>query len=184
MSKWIRNVLILAITVLYGGFVVRSYQTNQNSISTPTKSPQVAGVQTIVTHPSSPLTALINKKRISSGVSAVIEDDVLNVIAQKRATDMSTRNYYSHINPDGESFADLLPTYNLSPDIFTCENLDIINSTDVSSAVIDWSNSPTHNKCMNSNNSKNIGVAIAKLDDIEYSNGSNQAYVVVSIIRE
>ncbi|HLG25646.1 MAG TPA: CAP domain-containing protein, partial [Candidatus Gracilibacteria bacterium] len=46
---------------------------------------------------------LINEERIKVGRAPIVMDDELNTLAQLHSKDMLTRNFFSHINPDGET---------------------------------------------------------------------------------
>jgi uncharacterized protein YkwD len=45
---------------------------------------------------------LVNKERTSAGLTALVADEELLVVARKHSADMFKRGYFSHINPDGE----------------------------------------------------------------------------------
>lgn len=46
--------------------------------------------------------ALANSDRAAYGVSALSEDVLLNIAAQKKANDMVARGYFAHIGPNGQ----------------------------------------------------------------------------------
>ena len=50
--------------------------------------------------------SLTNNLRSKRGVSTLLMNTLLNNIAQAHSEDMLTRNFFSDINPDGESPSD------------------------------------------------------------------------------
>lgn len=44
---------------------------------------------------------LVNKERAKVGVAPLVLDERLNQSAQEKANDMTDRNYYGHVSPDG-----------------------------------------------------------------------------------
>jgi uncharacterized protein YkwD len=49
---------------------------------------------------------LVNRDRHLNGLSPLVEDPLLTQTAQAHAEDMLTRQFYAHINPDGETPSD------------------------------------------------------------------------------
>jgi len=48
---------------------------------------------------------LINKERQKHGLSPLVLNDTLSVIAKKHSQDMANRNYFSHSTPEGHDFS-------------------------------------------------------------------------------
>ncbi len=77
--------------------------------------PQPHAVQRPLEHKSRPrvravdlekkIHALINKERQQHGLAPLAMDHALAVIARKHSQDMSARNYFDHISPDGHDFS-------------------------------------------------------------------------------
>ncbi len=49
------------------------------------------------------LLKLVNDERIKVGLSPVVADTALDKLAQAHSTDMATRNYFGHVDPDGKT---------------------------------------------------------------------------------
>ena len=46
---------------------------------------------------------LVNRDRMINGLSPLVEDPLITLTAQKHADDMEKRNFYAHVNPDGQA---------------------------------------------------------------------------------
>jgi uncharacterized protein YkwD len=49
---------------------------------------------------------LVNRDRQLNGLSTLTEDPLLSLAAQRHAEDMLTRQFYAHVNPDGQNPSD------------------------------------------------------------------------------
>jgi uncharacterized protein YkwD len=85
----------------------------------------------------------VNHERQSLGVTSLVQDDCLTILANQRANDMLRRDYFSHITPDG-----LLPWDAMRADgcsfRYAAEN--IAEAPDPLFAVIELWNSPEHRR--------------------------------------
>jgi uncharacterized protein YkwD len=101
-------------------------------------------------HPLTPrearLIELVNSGRVSAGLAPVTLDSGLMRLALSRSTDMATRNYYSHITPEGKDFIDLMREARM-PFKFAGEVLSKNNHPDQIAAdrtYTSWMGSPSH----------------------------------------
>jgi len=147
-------------------------------ISSPA-SAEVAGVST--TAPllisGNPVIDLVNQARRDNGVKQLVADPGLSYASQLRATDMTTSNYYSHIDNQGNDYTSLLTIYKA----FSCENLDLTDTAEPEKIVQDWLNSELgHRECMLDPRATNIGVAS---DEFTVNgNSDSSSYLTVLII--
>jgi uncharacterized protein YkwD len=49
---------------------------------------------------------LVNRDRQSNSLSSLVEDPLLSQVAQRHAEDMLERQFYDHVNPDGQDPSD------------------------------------------------------------------------------
>jgi uncharacterized protein YkwD len=109
-------------------------------------APPEAGGSRPLTPREARLIELVNSGRVSAGLSPVTLDNDLVGLALSRSTDMATRNYYSHITPEGKDFIDLMREAGM-PFKFTGEVLSKNNHPDQIAAdrtYAAWMNSPSH----------------------------------------
>lgn len=103
---------------------------------------------------------LVNKERLSQGLTVLSENTVLDAAARDKAQDMIKNDYFAHTSPDGKSswywFEKNGYDYK-----FAGENL-AINFTNAESQQDAWMKSATHRKNILNPSYKEIGVAVAK----------------------
>jgi len=101
---------------------------------------------------------LTNQKRAELGLAPLVNNPLLNEVAQRKAADMFAFNYWAHVSPSGRDpwsfFKEVGYRY-----IYAGENLarDFMDSASVVEA---WMNSPTHRDNIVNPNYKEIGVAV------------------------
>jgi uncharacterized protein YkwD len=101
---------------------------------------------------------LTNQKRAELGLAPLVNNPLLNEVAQRKAADMFAFNYWAHTSPSGRDpwsfFKEVGYKY-----IYAGENLarDFMDSASVVEA---WMNSPTHKDNIVNPNYKEIGVAV------------------------
>jgi len=101
---------------------------------------------------------LTNQKRAELGLAPLVNNPLLNEVAQRKAADMFAFNYWAHVSPSGRDpwsfFKEVGYKY-----IYAGENLarDFMDSASVVEA---WMNSPTHRDNIVNPNYKEIGVAV------------------------
>jgi len=101
---------------------------------------------------------LTNQRRLELGLAPLVNNPLLNEVAQRKAADMFAFNYWAHTSPSGRDpwsfFKEVGYKY-----IYAGENLarDFMDSTSVVEA---WMNSPTHKDNIVNPSYKEIGVAV------------------------
>lgn len=85
---------------------------------------------------------LLNDVRADNGVAVVMENAILNAVAQSHAQDMLDRNYLAHVNLDGLTPGDRATAAGYDWD-FMAENIARGFVTE-SSVMQAWMNSPGH----------------------------------------
>jgi uncharacterized protein YkwD len=82
--------------------------------------------------------ALVNAARADEGLAPLVMDGALVAVARAHSLDMAERNFFSHVNPDGENPGDRLHAAGIFPSRWA-ENIAGAGST-----------SQAHNLLMNS----------------------------------
>jgi len=101
---------------------------------------------------------LTNQKRAELGLTPLVNNSLLNEVAQRKAADMFAFNYWAHVSPSGRDpwsfFKEVGYKYT-----YAGENLarDFMDSASVVEA---WMNSPTHRENIVNPHYKEIGVAV------------------------
>ena len=121
----------------------------------------------------------VNSERTERKLHALKHSEKLQVAARLHAQDMASRNYVSHISPEGLGPSDREKCYDEAMPIFKkqiMENIVMLNTWQgvektVSDAVYGWMQSDDHKKTMLDRHSFNSGIGVA-IDD------NGQAYVV------
>src|SRR6478752_1149287 len=122
----------------------------------------VAGSATISANESTMLT-LLSKDRSAHGLVAARTDSRLMAIARARSTDMATKGYFSHTQPDGRNVFDILSadhvTWYNAGEIIAWNNY----SMDLTAAIANsqWMNSPGHHAIIVSTDFNYVGVGLA-----------------------
>lgn len=100
-----------------------------------------------------------NTSRNQSGLSGLIENDLLNKAAEMKAKDMAEKSYFSHTTPENRKFTYFIDSvgYNFK---YAGENLAVTqqNTEDVAKA---WMESPTHRANILRSKYNEIGMAMA-----------------------
>lgn len=128
----------------------------------------------------SPLINLINDTRVEYGKEVLVEKTILNEVAEHRASDMITRGYYSHTDPDNTDYVKLLNKLSVNPD-YSCENLDLLFDNNINVVVDDWLQSPEHRNCLLNGNLTSVGVAYIKSGEIAVGSEIKNSYIAVAI---
>jgi uncharacterized protein YkwD len=111
----------------------------------------------------------INRLRAEAGLGGLAKDEVLDQLATERSADMASRNYFSHVSPEGVTFFDLLvqrgiPFHNAG------ENLawnTYGGGQALPVALQGWLDSPAHRDIMFGPDFNEVGLGIAS------ANGQN-----------
>jgi len=112
----------------------------------------------------------LNADRTAVGLVPVRVDSRLMAIARARSTDMATKHYFSHTQPDGRNAFDLLTaahiTWYNAAEIIAWNNYPTLTSS-VGAANTQWLGSPSHKAAIVSTSYNYVGVGLA----IDASNG-------------
>jgi len=110
------------------------------------------------------LLAKLNADRAAIGLIALRPDPRLGEIARSRSTDMATRNYFSHQQPDGRSVFDILTgtsvTWYGAAETIAWNPLPLVGESALA-AEEQWMGSPPHREILLGARSNYIGVGSA-----------------------
>lgn len=101
---------------------------------------------------------LINDYRAANGASQLKLSIALTTSADWMGTDMSTKNYFGHVDSTGRNFDVRIRSFNYNYPGYVGENL-AAGYSDAARTFNQWKNSPTHNTVMLSNNFNVIGIS-------------------------
>ena len=92
---------------------------------------------------------MVNEERVKVGVEPLVLNEKLMITAQERAEDMIERNYWSHVDPDGEWAWVLMHKIGYLYDhagenLYRQANIDITTGLWDRHAVRAWMGSPEH----------------------------------------
>ncbi|MDP2933376.1 MAG: CAP domain-containing protein [bacterium] len=102
-----------------------------------------SGVASAADIDSGSLMEKINKERTSRAIPALVTSQKLNTAAAGKTSDMFSRGYFDHVDPDGHYVWPLVEAAGYVPYLMLGENLAIDFSTE-EGIVRAWINSPTH----------------------------------------
>lgn len=124
---------------------------------------------------------LVNQQRVAQGLPPLKASEKLGKVAQARANDMASRQYYAHQSPDGSYYYDYFESYTLSTN-YSCENLDLIFEPSQEQIIDDWKTSLNgHRDCMLHAKTDIAGYATAKLLYVHINGSQTTTYVVVAV---
>jgi uncharacterized protein YkwD len=110
-----------------------------------------------------------------------VPNQKLGELAAMRASDMVSRQYYAHKNPDGKYYYDYFSAKDISTD-YSCENLDLVIAPSPEIAVNEWlASTKGHRDCLVRADLTQAGYATSKLTILDHLGGQTTAYVVVAI---
>jgi hypothetical protein len=120
------------------------------------------------------LIELTNKTRKNNGLSPLKENQILNEVAQLKAQDMLSKNYFSHKSPEGLWVWNLIEKLGYKYQV-AGENLAIgfLDSEEVHRA---WLNSPLHKANILNSSFQEIGISVLKGNF-----QGNEVYLVVQV---
>ncbi len=123
-----------------------------------------------VTEAEKEMVRLLNVERAKAGLVAVRIDTRLMQIARARSTDMATKHYFSHVEPDGDSVFDLIArsriTWYGAGEIIAWNTWRTLAES-AAAARTGWMNSTPHRNIVMSSSYNYVGVGLA----IDPSNG-------------
>jgi hypothetical protein len=121
-----------------------------------------------ITQAEQAMVAHLNADRTAAGLVPVRVDSRLMAIARARSVDMATKHYFSHEQPDGRFYYDILEAKNIttygSGEIIAYNNLKPpYDSLELATANANsqWMNSPLHRAIVMSTSMNYVGVGIA-----------------------
>lgn len=108
MNKHKPIIIIIAIMLLYGAFSVGYVQGEKDQIDkTPTQeksaSTEISASRTWVPISSDNIFEIVNSERVKENKKPLTRDSRLDASALDKCNDLVTRNYWDHIDPDGNS---------------------------------------------------------------------------------
>jgi uncharacterized protein YkwD len=111
----------------------------------------------------SAMAGLLNKDRTAAGLVPVRADSRLMLIAAARSTDMASKHYFSHSQPDGRNVFDLLNsssvTWYSAGEIIAWNNYPMYLTAGTANAQ--WMASPAHHAIIVSSDYNYFGVGLA-----------------------
>lgn len=123
----------------------------------------------------------VNKARYAAQQPPLRANPTLARLAWERAADMAIRQYFGHQNPSGQYYYDLLPKYGADPD-YSCENLEMVASSDVQQIVNDWlASTKGHKACLLRSDAVEAGYAVSQLTTAHINGTTTTVYIVVAI---
>jgi len=119
----------------------------------------------------------VNNERTKRGLATLNIDIRLEVSACAKAHDMSAKNYWSHIAPDGTTPWDFITSagYQYAN---SGENL-AKNYNKASDAIVAWVNSPTHLENI-TGDFKDMGICVIQSNKSQLSSSTKPANVIVN----
>ena len=108
---------------------------------------------------------IINNKRIENGLFKFVSNESLENLAQVKANDMVSNNYFSHNSNTYGSPFDMLKNAGI---IYKSAGENIAGNNDFNDAINSWFESIDHRKNLLSNKFNNIGIGITKSNTYGY----------------
>jgi uncharacterized protein YkwD len=110
------------------------------------------------------MVAALNADRAAKGLVPVRIDTRLMAIARARSTDMATKNYFSHVQPDGRNVFDIIKSSGIAwfgaGEIIAMNNYPTL-ATSLQRSNLDWIASPGHYSVIISTSYNYVGVGLA-----------------------
>ncbi len=103
--------LLLALVAFPGGAGAQTAANDQSAVE-PVTTNGCDGEQVTMKTREYEVLQAHNRYRVSKGLKPFCVDPALQAVAQAHSTDRATRNFYGHVNPDGESPFDRLQAAN------------------------------------------------------------------------
>lgn len=122
----------------------------------------------------------INELRADKGLKPLRANQQLTDIANLRAKDMKARKYYSHLNPDGLYYYDLMKNGHINTE-YSCENLNLGFAIDTKEHINSWLGSRSHKACMLNSHTEEAGYAVAEMPGDSFSGFERSTFIVVAI---
>ena len=138
-----------ALGALFLSFVFLSslYFVSSKFVSGVSVEPQVLASTSELSQVQRQFLTKINSLRNQAGTSELAYNRNLEKLTDFRVDDMSNREYYSHMNPDGVTYSAYLDEYDIETD-YSCENLQLQIGPDLYEAIKAWEDSASHYECL------------------------------------
>lgn len=169
---------LLALFIVAGVLVMFRQLDSEVSVQ-----PQVlASTVTSIDPKENGLIAQINSIRSDAGVPELTYSFGLKDLATFRVSDMALREYYSHISPEGYTYANYLGEHG-SDSTYSCENLQLQVGSDDVSVVKAWTTSPAHYRCLIDPRISNIAISYDVHSEVSsaHSGSVDQMYIFAMI---
>lgn len=102
---------------------------------------------------------LTNEQRAKNGLSPYVWDDAIAAVARAHSKDMSTRNFFSHVNPDGVDPFQRMRVGGIS---FSYAGENIAGGPSADIMMNNWMNSSGHKANILNSGFRRIGVGVAQ----------------------
>ena len=102
---------------------------------------------------------LTNEQRAKNGLSPYVWDDAIAAVARAHSKDMSARNFFSHVNPDGVDPFQRMRVGGIS---FSYAGENIAGGPSADIMMNNWMNSPGHRANILNSGFRRIGVGVAQ----------------------
>jgi uncharacterized protein YkwD len=139
---------LLAYVVACSGFLLLNNSPNGGPMSDVTPSIVPAASTTGVLAASTethPTLIEINAARATNNLSPIQFSTAIKSVAATRTSEMSKNYQYSHTRSDGTDYSALLERQDYS---FSCENLQLQETSSINDAVASWLQSDSHRNCL------------------------------------
>jgi uncharacterized protein YkwD len=141
-------------------------------VSSPSPSPTNSTVPSTISAVEQALLQMHNEERANRGLSTLVWDNNLATIARGHSQDMITRNFFSHVTPDGCNPACRLQRGNYlwgayGENIFSSTGHSLSNFASL--AMQGWMNSSGHRANILSNNFTHVGVGVVMVGNKIYA---------------
>jgi len=104
---------------------------------------------------------LTNKARAENGLAPLVENQLLNVIADARARDMLDQQYFAHVSPTGQQASDIAQSIGYTYNVIA-ENIGKGDFYTNQKIVDGWMQSPGHRNNILSTDVQEIGASVMK----------------------
>ncbi len=174
----ILNLIYIILVIVFTVQLLKTPTANQNKPQVLAAATQTYEPSKFLNTPESEVFNLVNKMRSEHGLRQLKVNPYLVNIAKSRAEDIALSGDYSHKNPDGKYYYNLLG--NDYDHVFSCENLELEFSVDTQLFVNRWITSDKHRNCLLSPDTTDIGYALKEMK-LNKSSATTDAYILVAI---
>ena len=179
-----RDGFVIAFILLYATFFCATLLFNTPDETTSAAVTPVLGTSSLkfATNEAQPdlnqLLTMTNQSRAEIGADPLIVSEALTRVAQHRANDMSARNYFSHVSPEGKYYFSQDPMFE---GVYSCENLVIDSGLDEQTYMRHWLASSSHKDCLQHDTLGRVGYGIAPVIHNHSRLNEGGSYIIVAI---